>query len=123
MVKEVLTFGDIEIKKYIYYRHKTPIFLKDVDFETVLVFQKISSGEKNYKYFIDYLYNHHKVKPLHIMLPETSAYVKSYDGQTKSLNFLIEDDDLEKYNTIWDKVSGGTKNFKIIKIKISGKPK
>ena len=38
------------------------------------------------------------------MLPKTSAYVKSYDGQTKWMYFLIEDDDLlEKYNTIWDK--------------------
>ena len=40
------------------------------------------------------------------MLPKTSAYVKRYDGQTKSMYFLIEDDDLlEKYNTNWDKVS------------------
>ena len=30
----------------------------------------------------------------------------SYDGQTKWMDFLIEDDDLlEKFNTIWDKVS------------------
>ena len=35
-----------------------------------------------------YLYNDHKVKPLHIMLPKTSAYVKSYDGQTKLMHFL-----------------------------------
>ena len=42
-----------------------------------------------------------KVKPLHIMLPKTSAYVKIYDGQTKWMYFLIEDDDLlETYNTI-----------------------
>ena len=27
------------------------------------------------------------------MLPKTSTYVKSYDGQTKWLYFLIEDDD------------------------------
>ena len=40
------------------------------------------------------------------MLPKTTAYVKSYDGQTKWMYFLIENDDLlEKYNTIWDKVS------------------
>ena len=59
-------------------------------------------GEKNYKYFIGYLYNDHKVKPLH----KTSTYVKSYDGQTKWMYFLIEDDYLlEKYNTIWDRVS------------------
>ena len=40
------------------------------------------------------------------MLPKTSAYAESYDGQTKWMYFLIEDDDLlEKYNTIWDIVS------------------
>ena len=35
------------------------------------------------------------------MLPKTSAFVKSYDGQTKWIYFLIEDYDLlEKYDTI-----------------------
>ena len=44
------------------------------------------------------------------MLPKTRAYVKSYDGQTKWMYFLIEDDDLlEKYNTIWDKLSADIK--------------
>ena len=58
----------------------------------------MSSGEKNYKYFIGYLYNDHKVKPLYIMLSKTRAYVKSYDGKTKWMYFLIENDDLlEKY--------------------------
>ena len=101
MDKEILTFGDIEIEKFKFYRHKTPILLGNVDIEKVLVSNKIYFGEKNYKYFIGYLYNDHKVKPLHIMLPKTSAYVKSYDGQTKWMYFLTEDDDLlKKYNTI-----------------------
>ena len=44
------------------------------------------------------------------MLPKRSAYVKSYDGQTKWMYFLIEDDELlQKYNTIWDKVSAYVK--------------
>ena len=38
---------------------------------------------KKTKYFIGYLYNEYKVKPLHIMLPKTSVYVESYEGQTK----------------------------------------
>ena len=71
MGKEILTFGDIEIEKNKFYSNKTPIFLKDVDIEKVLVSNKISFG---------YLHNDNKVKPLHIMLPKTSAYVKSYDG-------------------------------------------
>ena len=62
--------------------------------------------KKNYKYFIGYLYNDHKIKPLHIILLKTSAYVKRFDGQTKLMYFLIEDGDLlELYNIIWDKVS------------------
>ena len=66
--------------------------------------------KKKYEYVIGYLYNNHKVKPLHIMLPKTSAYVRSYDGQTKWIYFLIEDDEfLEKYNTIWVKISAVTK--------------
>ena len=44
------------------------------------------------------------------MLPKTSAYVKSFDGQTKWMYFMIEDDDLlEKNNTIWVKVIAAIK--------------
>ena len=55
--------------------------------------KKVIFGEKIYNSFISYLYNDQKVKPLHIMLPKTSAYVNSYDGQTKWMYFFIEDDD------------------------------
>ena len=56
------------------------------------------------------MYNDHKVKPLHIIFPKTSAYVKRYDGQTKWMGFLIANDDLlKKYNTIWEKVSADIK--------------
>ena len=53
-------------------------------------------GEKNCQKFIGYLYNDNKVRPLHIMLPKTNAYVKRYDGQTKWIYFLVEDDDVLK---------------------------
>ena len=56
------------------------------------------------------MHNDHKVKPLHIMLHIKNTYVKSYDERAKWLYLLIEDDDfLEKYNTIWDKVSADIK--------------
>ena len=57
------------------------------------------------------MYKEHKVKPLYIILPKTSAYVKGYDGQTKWMYFLNNNDDLiEKHNTVWDKVSADFKN-------------
>ena len=46
------------------------------------------------KYFIGDLHNHYKVKPLHIMLPKTSAFVNIYDRKTKWMYFLNENDDL-----------------------------
>ena len=116
MHKEILTFGDIEIEKNKFYSNKIPIFL---DIEKVLVSSNISFGEKYYKYFIDYFYNNYKVKPLHIMLPKTSTYIKSYDGRTKWVYFFIEDDGLlEKYNTIWDKVSDDIKKNLIVNLSI-----
>ena len=56
-------FGDIEIEKNKFYRYKSPVLLRDVDIEKVLFSNKTSLGEKNYKYFIGYLYHHHKVRP------------------------------------------------------------
>ena len=57
------------------------------------------------------MYDDYKIKPLHITLPKTSAYVKSYDGQTNYIYIFkdggtcIEDGLLVKYETIWDKFS------------------
>ena len=80
---------------------------------------KVLFGGKSDKYIIGYLCNNDKVKSLHIMLPKTCAYLRSYDGQTKMMYFLINDDDLlEKYNTIWDKVSADIKKNLIASLSI-----
>ena len=47
--------------------------------------------------FID---DDYKIESLSIMLPKTSAYVKTYDGETKWMNFLTEDDELLISNSI-----------------------
>ena len=59
---------------------------------------------------------------------KTRSYVESFDGQAKRTYFFIENDySLEKYNTIWDKVSADIKkefdskpfyNKKLLKTKI-----
>ena len=60
---------------------------------------KIYSSEKDYKYFIGY-FDDYIIKPLRIMLQRNTAYIKSYDSQTKWMYFMIEHDNLlEKYNT------------------------
>ena len=49
----------------------------------MLVSNKTSSDKKNYKQFIGHLCDDYKMKPLHIILPKSSKYVKGYDGKTK----------------------------------------
>ena len=86
MDKEILTFGDIEIEKT---KNKT----KNTTNAIILL------GEKNYKYFIDYLHNNDKA--IKLVFPKTSTYVKRYDGQTIWMYFLIEDDGLLKNVTLF----------------------
>ena len=68
MDKEIIKFGDIEIEKHKFHCYENLIFLEDVDINNVLISNKISSGEKSYKYFIGYLDDDYKIKSLHIML-------------------------------------------------------
>ena len=46
------------------------------------------------------LFDDYKIIPLHIILPKTSTYIKCYDGQTKRMFFIEDDNLLKKYNTI-----------------------
>ena len=66
----------LKLKKITFTTIKVLFFLEDVDVEKVLVSKKISFDEKIYKYFPDLLHNDYKIKPLHIILPKTTAYVK-----------------------------------------------
>ena len=56
----------------------------------------VSSGKKNYKYFIGYKDDDYRIKPLRTILPNTSTYVKRYDREIKWINILVKDDDLLK---------------------------
>ena len=69
----------LKLKKINFTVIKVLFFFEDVDIEKSLLSTKISSREKNYKYFIGCLYDDHKIKPLHKMLPKTTANIKS-DG-------------------------------------------
>ena len=99
MGREIIIFGDIEIEKRTFHHCKNLFSFKDLDMDNIHVSSKASSGEKNYKYFIDYKDDHdYKIKPLRIimMLPKTNAYVKRYAGESKWMNFSIKDAELLK---------------------------
>ena len=101
--KSVIKFGDIEIEKQKFHQNKRPISIKNIDLNRIVVSNKASFGKKGFKYFINYK-DTKKIRHLCIFLPKMSAFRRDFD-EIKYLNFLIKDDELlEKYNEIWEKV-------------------
>ena len=64
--------------------------------------------KKGFKYFICYK-DAKKIKPSCIFLPKMTEYRKDFD-ETKYIYFLIKDDELlEQYNEIWEKLKNSFK--------------
>ena len=88
----MITFGNTEIEKLNFTAIKVLFFKKMLILTRYLLVKKT----KLYKYVFGYLYDDYKKKALHIMLPKMNTYVKSYDGQTKLIYILINNDKLLK---------------------------
>ena len=109
MEKTIIKFGDSEIQKQKFHLYKGPISIKYIDINNIVVVSnKISFDKKGFKYFIGYK-DAKKIRPLYIFLPKMSAYRKDFD-ENKFVSFLIKDDELlEKYIEIWEKVKNSFK--------------
>ena len=67
---------------------------------------KFKHSNGGFKYFIGYKESE-IVKPLRIILPQMTGYIKYFENGRKNMSFVIKDDDvLDKYNEIWDKIKG-----------------
>ena len=63
---------------------------------------KFKYSDDGFKYFIGYKEGE-IVKPLYIILPQMSGYIKYFKNGRKDMSFVSKDDSvLDKYNEIWD---------------------
>ena len=107
-MEKVTKFGDIEIQKQKFNQHKELISIKNIDFNKIVVFNKVSFGKIGFEYFIGYK-NTKAIRPSCIFLPKIIAYRKDFDD-TKFMSFLIKAGQLlEMYNEIWVKVKDSLK--------------
>ena len=51
MDKEIITFGNIEVKKYKFHQHKNPILIFDVNIAIIIVSNKVPYGYKRFQIF------------------------------------------------------------------------
>ena len=65
---------------------------------------KFKHNNEGFKHFISNQEGE-TVKPLCIILPQMSGYLKYFENRHKNISFLIEDDELwDKYDDIWDTI-------------------
>ena len=70
--------------------------------DQIVVSDKFKHNNEGFKYFIGYLEGG-IVKPLCIILPQMSGYIKYFENGGKNMSFLIKDDEVwDKYDKIWD---------------------
>ena len=73
-----------------------------VNVDQIVVSDKFKHNNEGFKYFIGYQEGG-IVKPLCIILPQMSGYIKYFENGGKNMSFLIKDDEVwEKYEKIWD---------------------
>ena len=101
MSEKTLKFDNIRVNKKEFHKSKQPINLDLVNVDQIVVSDKFKHRDGDFKYLIGYKEGE-IVKPLCIILPEMSGYIK-YGG--KNMSFVTKDDDvLDEYNETWDKI-------------------
>ena len=98
MSKKALKFNNIEVNKKKFHASKQSIALNSVNLNPILISDKFEHSNKGFKYFIGYK-GDSVIRPLCIILPQMSGYIKFFKNGRKNLSFMIENDNvLAKYN-------------------------
>ena len=102
MSEKTLKFYNIRLNKKKFHKSKEPIDLLSVNIDQIVVSHKFKHNNEGFKHFVGYLKDE-IVKPLCIILPQMSGYIKYFENGGKNMSFLIKDDEVwEKYEQIWD---------------------
>ena len=109
--------SDIEVNKKDLYASKQAILLNLVNTNNIVISYRVKQNNDTNKYFIGYSHDDGVIKPLCIVLPQMSGYIKYFENGAKNMSFKIEDEDVYlKYNEIWNKVKS------ILNVKFRSQP-
>ena len=104
MSEKTLNFDNINVNKKEFHKFKQSVDLDLINVDQIVVSDKFKHSNDGFKYFIGYKEGE-IVKPLCIILPQMTGYIKYFENGGKNMSFIIKDDNvLDKYNEIWDKI-------------------
>ena len=95
MIKKTLKFNNIRVKS------KEPIDLMSVNIDYIVVSDKLNHNNNGSRYFIGYQEGE-IIKPLYIILPQMTGYIKYFKYGGMNMSFLLNNNEVwEKYKQIW----------------------
>ena len=116
MSEKTLKFNNIRVNKKEFHKSKQPIDLMLVNVDQIVVSDKFKHNNEGFKYFIGYQEGE-IVKPLCIILPQMSGYMKYFVNGGKNMSFFIKDNEVwEKHDKTWDVIKSK------LSIKVHSKP-
>ena len=105
MSEKTLKFDIIRVNKKEFHKYKEPINLDLINVDQIVISDKFKHSDGGFKYFIGYKEGE-IVKPLCIILPQMTGYIKYFENGGKNMSFVIKNNDvLDKYNEILDKIN------------------
>ena len=104
MSEKTLKLINVTVNKKTLHISKKTIALNLIDIDKIAISDKSEHNNNGSRYLIGYKEND-IIKPLRIVLPQMSGYIKHFDTDGKNMSFLIKDDSLlVKYNGIWNEI-------------------
>ena len=99
-----LKFDNIRVNKKEFLKSKQPIDVNLVNLDQIVVTDKFKHSDDGFKYFIGSKKSE-IVKPLCIILPQMSGFIKYFEDGGENMSFMIKNDGvLDKYDEIWGKI-------------------
>ena len=90
------------LNKKEFHKSKELIDLLSVYLDQIVVSYRFKHNDEGFKHFIG-CREGEIVKPLCIILPQMSGYIKYFENGSKNMSFLIKDNEMwEEYQHIWD---------------------
>ena len=104
MSEKTLKFDNIVVNKKEFHASQQPIDLNLVEINKIVISDKFKHSDDGFKYFIG-CKEDNIIRPLCIIFPQMSGYIKYFENGGKNMSFMIKDDSaLVKYNEILNKI-------------------
>ena len=100
MTKITLNFNNVRVNMKKFHMSKKAIDFMSVNASKIVVSDKFNHNENCFKYFIGYQKGE-IVRPVCIVLPQMTEYIKYFEYEKPNMSFLIKDEEVaEKYEQI-----------------------